>query len=94
MIANLIAFETMATNCVNITVNFPSGQPKDYEIAIASGSLDNLGEKLISLGLGKKSNKVLIVSNPIIFKHYGDRTVNSLISAELKVSRSRLSARE
>jgi 3-dehydroquinate synthase len=84
----------MATNSANIQVNFPSGQPKGYEIAIASGSLDCLGEKLTSLGLGKKSNKVLVVSNPVIFKHYGDRTVNSLISAELEVSRSRLSARE
>jgi len=86
--------ETMATNSVNITVNFPSGQPQDYEIAIASGSLDNLGEKLISLGLGKKSNKVLIVSNPIIFKHYGDRTVNSLTSAGFQVGISILPAGE
>jgi 3-dehydroquinate synthase len=76
----------MATNSANIQVNFPSGQPKGYEIAIASGSLDGLGAKLTSLGLGKKSNKVLVVSNPIIFKHYGDRTVNSLTSAGFEVA--------
>jgi 3-dehydroquinate synthase len=84
----------MATNSTNIHVNFPSGQPKGYEIAIASGSLEGLGEKLTSLGLGKKSNKVLVVSNPVIFKHYGDRTVNSLVSAGFEVSSLLLPAGE
>jgi 3-dehydroquinate synthase len=76
----------MAINSTNIQVNFPSGQTNGYEIAIASGSLDGLGAKLIGLGLGKKSNKVLVVSNPVIFKHYGDRTVNSLTSAGFEVA--------
>nr|WP_041429177.1 3-dehydroquinate synthase [Synechococcus sp. PCC 7502] len=69
-----------------ITVDFPNKQTQGYEIAIAAGSLEGLGEKLINLGLGKKSKKVLIVSNPVIFKHYGDRTVNSLASEGFEVA--------
>ena len=69
-----------------ITVDFPAKQTKGYEIAIAPHSLEGLGEKLITLGLGQKSNRVLVVSNPIIFKHYGDRTVNSLKSAGFEVA--------
>ncbi|QIR40744.1 3-dehydroquinate synthase [Tolypothrix sp. PCC 7910] len=55
---------------------------QSYEIAIAPGSLDQLGEKMTSLQLGKK---VLVVSNPTIFKHYGDRAINSLKTAGFEV---------
>jgi 3-dehydroquinate synthase len=88
----------MATNSViiseNINVSFPEGQSKNYEIAIASGSLSSLGEKLISLGLGQKSNKVLIVSNPVILSHYGDRVVSSLQAAGFEVTTMNLPAGE
>lgn len=46
-----------------------------YQIAIASHQLTTLGEALQTLSLGKK---VLVVSNPEIFDHYGDIVVNSL----------------
>jgi len=69
-----------------ITVDFPTKQTKGYEIAIAPHSLEGLGEKLTALGLGKKSNKVLLVSNPVIFKYYGDCTVNSLKLAGFEVT--------
>ena len=47
-----------------IKVDIPE---KSYDITIAPGSLDQLGEQMASLKLGKK---VLLVSNPMIFKYY------------------------
>jgi len=58
-----------------IQVNLPE---QSYDIAIAPASLDQLGEQMSSLGLG---NKVLLVSNPMIFKHYGERAIASLENA-------------
>jgi 3-dehydroquinate synthase len=63
-----------------INVNLPE---QSYEIAIASGNLDNLGEQMSSLHLGKK---ILLVSNPTIFKHYGERAIASLTSAGFEVA--------
>ncbi|BAY31244.1 3-dehydroquinate synthase [Nostoc carneum NIES-2107] len=71
-----------------INVNLPE---QSYEIAIAPGSLDQLGEKMTSLQLGKK---VLVVSNPTIFKHYGDRAINSLKTAGFEVASCILPAGE
>ncbi|WGV23981.1 3-dehydroquinate synthase [Halotia branconii] len=62
-----------------INVNLPQ---QSYEIAIAPGSLEQLGQQMANLNLGKK---VLVVSNPTIFKHYGERAINSLTSAGFKV---------
>lgn len=71
-----------------INVNLPQ---QSYEIAIASGgrdaiapgSLDQLGESITHLKLGKK---ILVVSNPTIFKHYGERAVASLTAAGFDVA--------
>ena len=73
-----------------INVNLPQ---QSYEIAIgqgtapeganAAGSLDKLGEHMSNLKLGKK---VLLVSNPTIFKHYGERAVASLEAAGFEVA--------
>ncbi|MEH1883785.1 3-dehydroquinate synthase [Nostoc sp.] len=70
-----------------INVNLPE---QSYEIAItslscanASSSLDQLGQKMANLKLGKK---VLLVSNPTIFKHYGERAITSLTSAGFEVA--------
>ncbi|NJM18610.1 MAG: 3-dehydroquinate synthase [Richelia sp. RM2_1_2] len=62
-----------------ISVNLPLSS---YEIAIAPGSLDNLGDYMNRLQLGKK---VLLVSNPTVFKHYGERVLNSLKASEFNV---------
>lgn len=62
-----------------ISVNLPQ---YSYEIAIASSGLDQVGEKMSGLGLGKK---VLVVSNPTVFPLYGERVVNSLESAGFDV---------
>lgn len=59
-----------------------------YNIAIAPGSLDQLGDWMQGkeeqpLKLGKK---VLLVSNPAVFQHYGERAVASLKQAGFTVS--------
>lgn len=67
-----------------------------YEIAIAPGGLARLGEWLTGqccapLGLGKK---VLLVSNPVIFKHYGEAVIAALQEADFMVSTCILPAGE
>ncbi|MBH8554846.1 3-dehydroquinate synthase [Nostocaceae cyanobacterium CENA357] len=62
-----------------INVNLPQ---QSYEIAIAPGSLEQLSQQMTGLNLGKK---VLVVSNPTIFKHYGERAIASLTSAGFEV---------
>ena len=71
-----------------INVNLPQ---QGYEIAIAPGSLEALGEKMSSLKLGKK---VLLVSNPTIFKHYGEKAIASLQAAGFEVASCILPAGE
>lgn len=51
--------------------------------AIAPRSIDQLGEMMSNLKLGKK---VLLVSNPTIFKHYGERAIASLQAAGFDVA--------
>jgi 3-dehydroquinate synthase len=63
-----------------INVNLPQ---QSYEIAIAPGSLETLAEKMTSLQLGKK---ILLVSNPTIFKHYGEKAIASLQAAGFTVA--------
>jgi 3-dehydroquinate synthase len=59
----------------NITVNLPQDS---YAIAIAPDSLKQLGSQMKQLNLG---NKVLVISNPEIFAHYGETCLNSLKEA-------------
>ncbi len=63
-----------------ISVNLPS---ESYDIAIAPGNLDLLGEKMAALNLGKK---VLLVSNSVVFGHYRKRAVSSLENAGFEVT--------
>jgi 3-dehydroquinate synthase len=62
-----------------IKVDIPENS---YQIIVAPGSLDQLGPQMGSLSLGKKA---LLVSNPIIFKHYGERAIASLQNAGFDV---------
>lgn len=62
-----------------IPVNLPQNP---YEIAIAPGSLSQLGSYLNQLNLGKK---ILLVSNPDIFSYYGECAINSLKNAGFEV---------
>ena len=68
-----------------IPVNLPQ---HSYNVAIAPGSLDQLGNWMQGieaqpLKLGKK---VLLVSNPAVFQHYGDRAIASLKQAGFTVA--------
>jgi 3-dehydroquinate synthase len=49
-----------------------------YDIVIESGALATLGARMLELKLGRK---VLVVSNPQIFKHYGETVLTSLGNA-------------
>lgn len=54
-----------------------------YNIRIESGGLDQLGEYLATVA---KVGRVLVVSNPTVFKHYGMRAVSSLKSVGFEVA--------
>ncbi len=86
----------MPDHCATVTValNGEVNENRSYDIAIASHSLKNLGEKLVEIGLGKKSKKVLIVSNPVIYKHYGEIVQTSLSKAGFDVAHLSLPAGE
>jgi len=63
-----------------IHVNLPQ---QSYEIVLTHNGLDQLGQYMTSLKLGKK---VLVVSNPTIFRHYRERAIAALKSAEFEVA--------
>ena len=54
-----------------------------YEIVTNPGNLSKLGNYLEKLKLGKK---ILLLSNPEIFEHYGETALNSLKQSEFEVS--------
>lgn len=56
---------------------------QSYDIAIAPASLDHLGRWMQPLNLGQK---ILLVSNPAIYRHYGERALVSLTQAGFQVS--------
>ncbi|MBF2022061.1 MAG: 3-dehydroquinate synthase [Hydrococcus sp. C42_A2020_068] len=62
-----------------IAVKLPENS---YEIAIAPGSLSQLGSYISKLNLGKK---ILLVSNRDIFSHYGEIALTSLKNAGFDV---------
>ena len=71
-----------------ITVEIPQ---QSYEVAIASHGLEHLGTWMQPLNLGKK---VLLVSNPMIFRQYGDIILSSLTAAGFQVTSCLLPAGE
>lgn len=64
---------------------------QSYDIAIVAGGIDDLGVWMSRLKLGKK---VLVVSNPMIFKHYGKRAIAGLELVGYEVSHYTLPAGE
>ena len=63
----------------DITVDLPQNS---YKIAITSGILPQVGELMQPLNLGKK---VLVISNPEIFAHYGETVIQSLEASGFQV---------
>lgn len=59
-----------------------------YEVRIADDGLQSLGHWLTAdeSPLMKTGQKVLVVSNPLIFKHYGESVLSSLTQSGLEVS--------
>ena len=53
-----------------------------YQISIESGNLEQLGDKCRELALG---NKIMVVSNPTVFGHYGERAIAALRAAQFEV---------
>lgn len=56
---------------------------QSYEILIASGGLEHLGNWMQPLKLGQK---VLLVSNPMIFRRYGEQAMAALTNAGFQVT--------
>ncbi|WP_026101166.1 3-dehydroquinate synthase [Synechococcus sp. PCC 7336] len=75
-------------SAVSIPVCLPD---TPYDIAIASSSLTQLGCAMVERGL---SQKVLVVSNPVIFKHYGRAVLDGLGKADFMPSTCILPAGE
>ena len=71
-----------------IPVELPQTQ---YDIKIATDGLQYLGPWLSGVG---KQEKVLLVSNPVVFKHYGETILNSLTEAGFEVCQCILPAGE
>lgn len=62
-----------------ITVELPQ---QSYDIVVTPGGVAHLGNWMQPLQLGQK---VLLVSNPIVFKHYGNQAIDSLTAAGFQV---------
>lgn len=71
-----------------ITVELPQ---QSYEILIAPGGLEHLGNWMQPLKLGQKA---LLVSNPMIFRRYGEQAVAALTAAGFQVETCLLPAGE
>ncbi len=71
-----------------ITVELPQ---QAYDVAIAPGGLASLGNWMQPLKLGKK---VLLVSSPPIFRHYGERAIATLTGVGFDVAHCLLPAGE
>jgi 3-dehydroquinate synthase len=64
---------------VTIPVQLPTSR---YNVVIQHQGLHQLGEKCRELQLGAK---IIVVSNPIVFKHYGSEVVEALTQAGFQV---------
>jgi 3-dehydroquinate synthase len=71
-----------------IRVELPTSQ---YNVTIQPQGLQQLGQHCQQLKLGEK---IVVVSNPVIFKHYGQSVVDSLTAAGFAVTTCLLPAGE
>lgn len=72
----------MSSKIVKISI---SGQQAEYEIKIGHGLLAGAG-KWARKCLGKGAAKVVVISNPTVFKLYGERATSSLEAAGFTVA--------
>jgi 3-dehydroquinate synthase len=64
-----------------------------YPIVIQAGGLQRLGQWVTTHAV-RPGSRVLLVSNPVVFEHYGQRAAHSLVEAGLEVSSLVLEAGE
>lgn len=83
----------MNSTKTTIRVNIPQDS---YDVRIAPGGLDYLGAWLAGEGtpLVKPGQKVLVVSNPVVFELYGEQLIASLTQAGYQVCQCILPAGE
>jgi 3-dehydroquinate synthase len=81
----IIQFLVVISMTLQTVIPVPLPQ-NPYEIAIAPGAIDQIGSWLGNGRLAKLGQKILMVSNPTIFKHYGQRAINSLTQAGFDVA--------
>jgi 3-dehydroquinate synthase len=67
-----------------VQVRLPARQRK-YEIKIGGGLLSELGPETRAV-VGPRSQRAVLISNPIVFKHYGQRTAQSLKAENFKTT--------
>jgi 3-dehydroquinate synthase len=67
-----------------VSVRLPARQ-RNYEIKIGAGTLSALGHETRAV-LGPQSRRAALISNPIVFKHYGKAARQSLKAADFKVT--------
>ncbi|AFY60445.1 3-dehydroquinate synthase [Synechococcus sp. PCC 6312] len=75
----------------SIPVNLPN---QAYKVVIQSGGQAFLGAILQGQGLIKPGQKLLVVSNPQIFQHYGPEIIDSLVNAGADVEKCLIPAGE
>jgi 3-dehydroquinate synthase len=74
-----------------IPVHLPS---QSYYVVIAAAGLANLGQSLQQTAALKPGSKILLVSNPVVFKHYGQTILDSLLAQGFQVTTCLLPAGE
>ena len=67
-----------------VSVRLPARQT-NYEIKIGPGLLSELGREVRAV-LGPHSRRAALISNPIVFKHYGELARQSLKAANFKTT--------
>ncbi len=67
-----------------VRVRLPA-RNRNYEIKIGAGLLSRLGREARSV-LGKQSRRAALISNSIVFKHYGQRIQQSLRAGNFKTT--------
>ena len=67
-----------------VSVRLPTRQ-RNYEIKIGAGLMSELGREARAV-LGPQSSRAALISNPIVFKHYGKLAQQSLTKANFKTT--------
>ncbi len=68
----------------SVSVRLPARQKK-YEIKIGPALLSELGHEARTV-LGPNSQRAALISNPVVFKHYGERARQSLKAGKFKTT--------